>query len=153
MPVETPVIPGSYQTDREDLYEALEDLIQAFIASEDYAIGRVFWPEMPDNLAGEGPIIAVGDVTEEIQHTMQLRLTTFRGTLWYIDFLTDRRETAARINRWSDRMRDLFTYNRSICGQGELRQTGFQEGELRQGTMTFAAPALTFEWSVQEGYQ
>lgn len=153
MPPETPVIPASYQTDRQDLFSALDSLINAFIVSESYAVGRVFWPELPDNLQGEGPIIAVGDVTEEVQHTMQLRLTTFRGTLWYIDFITERREYNARVNRWADRMRDLFTYNRGIVGQGELRQVGFQEGELRQGNSVLGAPALTFEWAVQEGYQ
>lgn len=152
MPLD-PVIPDEYQTDRADLFTALESLLTAFIASESYEVGRKYWNELPDSFTGEGPIIAVGDVTEDIAHDMQLRLTTYRGTLWYIDFLTDRQEYRARVNRWADRMRDLFTYNAGIVGQGELRQVGLQEGELRQGNVTLGAPALTFEWKVQEGYQ
>ncbi len=149
----TPVIPTSYQTDRADLTAALTALIDAFIASESYAVGRVFWPEIPDNLAGEGPIIALGEVTETVQHTMQLRITTFTGELWYIDWITERSELKARVDRWADRMRDLLTYNPQITGKGELREITITEGTRRQGTLEFDAPTLRFEYVVQEGYR
>jgi len=150
----TPVIPASYQTNRQDLNDAIEALIDAFIVSESYAVGRVFVSELPDSITGEGPMIVLGDITETIRHTMQLRITTFNGDLWYLDWWTDRVETNARVNRWADRMRDLFTYNVSLVNaNAELRQIGFEEGELRQGNIVVNAPHITFQYVVQEGYQ
>ena len=147
------VIPASYQTDRQDLDAALTQLIDAFIVSESYEVGRKWKDTIPDTFTGEGPLIVLGDVLETIQHTMQLRITVFTGTIFYVDWLTARGEVHARVSRWADRMRDLFTYNVQVTGKGELRQTGFMEGEFKQGQLLFAAPSIQFEYEVQEGYR
>jgi len=150
----TPVIPSSYQTDRQDLNGAIAALIDAFILSESYAVGRIFWSEVPASLTGEAPMIVLGDIVESVSHDMQVRITTFTGTLWYIDWITDRAEFNTRVNRWADRMRDLFTYNVSLVNpKAELRQTGLQESELRQGDIVVGAPSLTFQYIVQQGYR
>jgi len=149
----TPVIPPSYQTDRQDLNDAMAALIDAFIASESYAIGRMFLTEVPDGYMGEGPLIVLGDIVETIEHTMQIRITTFTCSMFYIDLITDRAEVNTRINTFADRMRDLLTYNPQITGKGELHQTGFSEDERTQGRFVFAAPHVDFEYVVQEGYQ
>lgn len=149
----TPVIPASYQTDRQDLNDALGVLIDAFIVSESYAVGRKFMSEMPDSLTGEGPLIVLGDITETVQHTMQLRITTFSGSIFYIDSFPSRTEYNTRVNAFADRMRDLLTYNVQITGKGELRQVSFAEDERQQGRIIVGAPHVDYEYIVQEGYQ
>ena len=87
----TPVIPvpPNTQTNRQNLDAALAALIDAFIVSESYAVGRVWKSAMPANLTGEGPLIVMGDVTEAISHDWQTRTTTFTGDLFYVDWVTD----------------------------------------------------------------
>lgn len=145
------VIPSSYQTNRQDLADALQAIIDAFIASTSFAIVRKFWHELPATLMGEGPFVAIGEVVETITHTEGLRITLFTGSLIYVDWLTDPVEYAARVNRFSDMMRDLFTANPTITNRGLLQETGFQEAELTQGTTRFGAPSLLFTYNVQEG--
>jgi hypothetical protein len=145
------IIPSSYQSNRQDLNDALQALIDAFIASTSFAIVRKFWSELPNTLTGEGPFVALGDITETITHDISLRTTVFTGSLWYVDWLTDPVEYNQRVAVFADHMRDLFTANPTITGRGLLQQVGFQEGELRQGTMVFGAPQLLFTYNVQEG--
>lgn len=147
----TIVIPSSYQEDRQQLNEAIGALIDAFIVSQDYAIGRVFASELPASLTGEGPLIVLGDITETIKHDISLRTTVWTGAIWYVDWLTDPSETNTRVSIFADHMRDLFTANPTITGRGLLEQVGFQEGELQQGTLVFTAPQLLFTYTVQEG--
>jgi len=145
------IIPSSYQTDRQELNDALEAIIQAFIASTSYEVVKKFWSELPATLMGEGPFVALGDLTETIRHTEGLRITLFTGSLWYVDWITDPSEYNTRVNRFADMMRDLFTANPTISSRGLLQQVGFQEGELHQGSATFGAPQLLFTFNVQEG--
>jgi len=149
----TPVIPvpPNTQTNRQNLDAALAALIDAFIVSESYAVGRVWKSAMPANLTGEGPLIVMGDVTEAISHDWQTRTTTFTGDLFYVDWVTDPDELNDRVNRWADKMRDLFTANAELLIVGVLQQTGFQEGELNQGGLVFAAPSIQFTYVIQEG--
>jgi len=93
----TPIIPSSYQSDRQDLNEAIQALIDAFIQSQSYAIGRIFWSELPASLTGEGPMIVLGDINEVIRHDISLRTTVWSGAIWYIDWLTDPDETNTRV--------------------------------------------------------
>lgn len=145
------VIPSSYQTNRQDLDDALEAIIDAYIASNSHAVVRKFWSELPASLTGEGPFVAIGDIQERITHTEGLRITLFTGSLYYVDWLTDPQEYNRRCNTFADQMRDLFTANPTITNRGLLQQTGFQTGELRQGTLVFGAPQLLFTYNVQEG--
>lgn len=149
----TPVIPTppNTQTNRANLMAALVALIDAFIASESYTCGRVYKSAMPDSLVGEGPMIVLGDVQEAVVHDWQTRTTTFSGNLYYVDWVTSPEETADRVDRWADFMRDLFTANKSLLTDGVLEQQGFQEGELAQGTLVFAAPSIQFTYVIQEG--
>lgn len=147
----SPVIPTSWQTNRADIQAAIVAIVDAFIASTDYAIVRKVWHTMPQSLAGEGPFVAIGAITETVRHTEGLRITTFEGTLAYVDQLQDNMEVDDRINVWSDRMRDLFTANARIIPFGMLEQTGLEEGELSQGALRFAAPTLAWRYVVQEG--
>lgn len=145
------VIPSSYQSNRQELDDALEAIIDAFIASNSYAIVRKFWHELPRTLTGEGPFVAVLDVNETITHTEGLRITLFTGSLVYVDWLTDPQELNTRINTFADQMRDLFTANPTITNRGLLQQVGFRVGEMSQGNLRFAAPELMFTYNVQEG--
>lgn len=147
----TPILPTSYQEDRVELIEAVQALIDAFIAQQSYAIGRIFLSELPASLTGEGPMIVLGDITETIKHDISLRTTVFTGAIWYVDWLTDPSETNTRVSVFADHMRDLFTANPTITGRGLLEQVGFQEGELQQGQLVFTAPQLLFTYTVQEG--
>ena len=150
----SPVIPSSYQTNRQDLNDALAAIMDAFISSENYAVGRKFMSEIPDSFTGEGPLIVLGDINEEIQHTMQVRITRFSGEVFYVDWFTDRGEYNARVNRFADRMRDLFTANVSTVNtNAELRQIGFSEGTFQQGQLVFGAPSVKYQYIIQEGYQ
>jgi len=151
MPLNPVVIPSSYQTNRQDLDDALEAIMNAFIASNSYAIVRKFWHELPATLAGEGPFVAVADVQETIRHTEGLRITLFTGSMYYVDWITDPIEYNTRVNLFADQMRDLFTANPTITNRGLLQQTGFQTGELSQGNLRFGAPQLLFTYNVQEG--
>ncbi len=148
----TPILPTDYQSDRQDLNDAIEAIIGAFISSQGYAIGRKFMSEVPESLTGEGPLIALGDVTEEIRFTAQLWITTFTGSMYWIDWLTDRQESNNRANVFADHMRSLFAVNRStVNGAAVLQQTGFTEGELRQGNIVMNAPQLHYTYVVQRG--
>lgn len=147
----TVIIPTSYQEDREQLNQALIAIMDAFIASTDFAIIRKAWSELPASLQGEGPFVALGDITETIKHDISLRTTVYTGSIWYVDWMTDREEYNTRVNVFADHMRDLFTANPTITGRGLLQQTGFQEGELQQGQAVFGAPQLNFTYTVQEG--
>jgi len=145
------VVPASYQSDRQELNDALAAIIAAFIASNAHTIVRKFWSELPATLMGEGPFVAVGDITEAIQHDHSLRITVYTGSLWYVDWITDPSEYNARCNTFADQMRDLFSANPTISTRGVLQQVGFRDGELRQGTATFGAPEVLFTFNVQEG--
>lgn len=147
----TPIIPSSYQEDRVELIEAIQALIDAFIVSQSYSIGRIFWSELPSSLTGEGPMIVLGDINETITHDISLRTTVFSGTITWIDWLTDPDEASMRAAIFADHMRDLFTANPTITGRGLLQQTGYQEAELRQGQLAMNAPQLLFTYTVQEG--
>lgn len=151
----TPILPSSYQSDRQDLCDALEALIDAFIQQQSYTIGRVFLMSMPDNYMAEGPIIAIGDITEQVVHDAQTRTTTFSGSLFYLDTFPDHAEYRARVNAFADKMRDLFTENPRIVNPdaGELYEQGFAEDERTQGPFTFGAPHLDFVYRIQEGYR
>ena len=151
MPLNPVVIPSSYQTNRQDLDDALQAIIDAYIASNSYAIVRKFFSELPATLAGEGPFVAIGDIIETIRHTEGLRITLFTGSLYYVDWLTDPVEYNTRCNTFADQMRDLFTANPTITNRGLLQQTGFVTGELSQGSLRFGAPQVLFTYNVQEG--
>ena len=147
----TPIIPSSYQEDRVELIAAVQALIDAFIVSQSYSIGRIFWSELPASLTGEGPMIVLGDINEAIKHDISLRTTVFTGTIIWVDWLTDPDEASARAAVFADHMRDLFTANPTITGRGLLEQVGYQEAELRQCQLTFNAPQLLFTYTVHEG--
>lgn len=147
----TPILPTSYQEDRVELIEAVQALIDAFIAQQSYAIGRIFLSELPASLTGEGPMIVLGDINEAIKHDISLRTTVFSGTITWLDWLTDPGEASMRAAVFADHMRDLFTANPTITGRGLLEQVGYQEGELQQGQLAFNAPQLLFTYTVQEG--
>jgi len=146
-----PIIPSSYQEDRVELMEAIEALIDAFIASQSYAIGRIFWSELPASLTGEGPMIVLGDINEAIKHDISLRTTVWTGTVTWVDWLSDPGEASLRASVFADHMRDLFTANPTITGRGLLEQVGFLEAELRQGQLVLNAPQVLFTYTVQEG--
>lgn len=152
----TPNIPATYQQDRQDLNDVIEAIVRAFMASENYQIGRAYASEFPAGLQGELPLIVLGDIEEQIVHTTQLRITTFTGTLWYIDQFPERSAYNTRVNAFADKMRDLFSANGHITLadglEAEMHQTTFQEGELRQGNVVFGAPGLGFTMTVQRGY-
>lgn len=147
----TVVIPDDYQSDRQQLNDALEAIINAYIASNSYAVVRKFWSELPPSLTGEGPFVVLGDITETIKHDISLRTTVYSGTIVYIDWLTAPEEYNTRVNTFADQMRDLFTANPTITGRGLLEQVGFAEAELTQGTLRFGAPQLSYTYTVQEG--
>lgn len=146
-----PIIPSSYQEDRVELTEAIQALIDAFIASQSYTIGRIFWSELPASLTGEGPMIVLGDMNEAIKHDISLRTTVWTGTITWVDWLSSPDEASHRASVFADHMRDLFTANPTITGRGLLEQVGFQEAELRQGTLVMNAPQVLFTYTVQEG--
>ncbi len=152
----TPVIPSEYQQDRQDLHDVISAIMDAFIASENGQVGRAYAASFPASLQGELPLIVMGDIEEAIVHTTQLRITTFTGTVWYVDRFPEREAYSTRVNTWADRMRDLFTANGHIVLddglEAEMHQTTVQEGELRQGNVVFGAPGLTFVMTVQRGY-
>lgn len=149
----TPVIPTApnTQTNRTNLSAALVAMLDAFIVAESYTCGRVVKTALPANLAGEGPLIVIGTITEAIEHDSGTRTTTFSGDLFYVDWVTEPSEVNARVDRWLDFMRDLFTANARILVDGVLQENGAQEGELAQGQLIFAAPSLQFTYVIQEG--
>lgn len=149
----SPIIPTApyTQTNRQNLSAALVELVDAFIVSETYTCGRVVKVAMPSSLIGEGPMIVIGTITEQVTHDDQTRTTLFSGELFYVDWVTEPEELNARVDRWADKMRDLFTANPSLLTIGILQQQSFQEGELNQGNLVFAAPSIQWTYSIMEG--
>ena len=151
----TPVIPTTYTSNRQDLCDGLAALVDAFIVSEDHEIGRMFLDEIPDSFTAEGPLIVIGEITEEVVHDAQTRTTTFRGALFFFDTFPDHGEYRRRVNAFADHMRDLFTENPRLINPaaGELYQIAFQEDERTQGRLTFGAPHIDWIYRIQEGYR
>jgi hypothetical protein len=149
----SPIIPTDYQTDRQDLNDALAAIVDAFIASESYKVGRMFVSEMPDSFTAEGPLIVLGDIDEQVSFTDQSWATLFSGKIIYIDWMTDRVEYNARVNVWADKMRQLLAVNRSTVNPAAiLQQTGFNDGiETRQGSIIVGAPEIAFTYHVRRG--
>ncbi len=151
MPPITPVIPSSWQTDRADLNDALVSLIEAFRTNVSMTVVRKMFSELPNTLTGEHPFVYIGDITEDIHHDASTRSTVYHGTIGFVDTLVNPIETNDRVNVFADYMRDLFTANAALVGQGVLEQTAFAEGEITQGTIRRTNAILTFTWSVLEG--
>lgn len=148
MPV---VIPATWTTDRAELNVAIIAIVDAFIAAVPNIV-RKSWNALPETLTGEGPFVYIGPITEITRHDQGTRITEFAGQLGYVDVLSNPQETADRVAVFADYMRDLFTANYGILGQGVLEQTSFlDEAELSQGALRFAAPALSWKFTVQRG--
>lgn len=145
----TPVIPTSWQTNRQTLNNALDTIINAFIAAVPNVI-RVFWSDLPSGITREGPFVYLGQLEEQITHDQGTRVTLFTGYIGYVDNLVDPREANTRANVFADYMRDLFTANVADL-PGEFAQTGFVEGELAQGDIKMTDHRVLFFYRIQEG--
>lgn len=146
----TPVVPTSFSTERADLYDALGDLIDAFMASVPDVV-RKHWTALPRTLAGEKPFLYIGPVDEAIVHDFQTRITTFTGFIGYVDTDVDPQESQARVNAFADYMRDLFTANPRLVDNTELRQTGFTQAYRDEGGAYVTDPHVNFEYVRQVG--
>lgn len=157
----TPVIPiANWETDRQDLNDALNAMIAAFQAVVPNVIRKQF-SEIPASYTGELPLIYLGDITETIDHTGKqwgstpfggLRGTLFSGTIHYVDSSPDNDEANTRSNTFADYMRELFTANARILTNGILQQTGLSEAPANQGPLTgFMHLVLDFEYAIDQG--
>lgn len=148
----TIVVPtSSWTPTRENLNVALGDMIAAFQAAVPGVV-RAWWSEIPPSFTAESPTVWLGDITESITHDAGLRVTTYTGTLEYVDTATDNEEANTRANAFADYFRELFTANARVLGAGVLQQTGLREEPATDGPLN-AFMHLVLEWTyiVQEG--
>ena len=147
----TPVIPSVWETDRQDLNDALGLMIAAFQAVQPDVV-RKAWSEIPASYTGETPLVYLGDIVETIQHTPAIQWQEFTGQIGYVDTSPDNQEANERANTFADFFRELFKVNYHLLPRGYLQQTGLSEAPATQGPLTgFMHLVLTFTFTVQEG--
>jgi hypothetical protein len=160
----TATIPTTFTTDRQDVHELLLAISDAWIAycqANGIAQGivRARWHTLPEDLSGEGPFVYISEITEQIQHDMNTRVTVFEGGLGYVDVLSDPEETDDRINHFSDYMRDIFTANVDAIEKSTGRSGMFEEFEgadsnpLHEGPYPYAHFMVRWRYVVQGGYR
>jgi hypothetical protein len=151
----TAVTPSNLQTNRADIRDAL----MALLASAQAATGSFnqAWRARPAGV-GEFPLVYLGAINEpKIVHDMQTRVTTFTGSIVYVDTLALASETGARVDAFLDYMREVMTYNfdilsQKIPGAGKLAQTGVSDVEETWGTnVETTATAIFWTLDMQEG--
>jgi|GEM_PF-2684173 len=148
----SPVVPiTKWETNRQDLNDALTAMIAAFQAVVPNVI-RVQYSEIPASMTGEVPLVYLDAITETILHDKGLRGTTYSGSIGYIDTSPDNEEANTRANIFADYMRELFTANARVLTNGILQQTRLAEAPASQGPLTgFMHLVLDFEYVVQQG--
>ena len=148
----TVVVPTTrWETNRQDLNDALDDIIAAFQAQVPNVI-RKFFSEVPETYTGELPLVYLGALTETIIHDAGLRQTKWSGEIGYVDTSPDNREANTRSNTFADYMREMFTANARVIPPGILQQTGLDEERAEQGALRgFMHTVLRFTYVVQEG--
>lgn len=149
----SPIIPiTSWETDRQDLNDALMAMVAAFQGVVPGVV-RKAWSEIPASLTGETPLIYLGDITEALLHDSGLRGTTYTGSVGYVDVAADNQEANTRANTFADYMRELFTANyHLVSGRGILQQTALREAAIDQGELRgFMHLVLEYTYVVQEG--
>lgn len=149
----SPIIPiSNWETDRQDLNDALSAMIASFQAVVPDVV-RKAWTEIPASLTGETPLIYLGDITETEHHDSGTRVTQFAGTLQYVDSSPDNQEANNRANTFADYFRELFTANyHLVSGRGILQQIGLREIRADQGPLRgFMALELSYTYVIQDG--
>ena len=148
----TVVVPTTrWETNRQDLNDALDQIVAAFQAQVPNVI-RKFFSELPETYTGEVPLVYLGELTETLIHDAGLRQTTWAGQIGYVDTSPDNREANTRANTFADYMREMFTANARVIPPGILRQTDLRETRAEQGSIRgLMHLVLGFEYVVQEG--
>jgi hypothetical protein len=148
----TVVVPTTrWETNRQDLNDALDQIVAAFQAQVPNVI-RKFFSELPETYTGELPLVYLGPLTESIIHDAGLRQTKWNGEIGYVDTSPDNREANTRSNTFADYMREMFTANARVIPPGILQQTGLDEARAEQGALRgFMHTVLRFTYVVQEG--
>ena len=150
-------LPTVYGTWRQDVHAALMAMLDAFrAAAPTQGIIHMDYHTLPDSLAGDNPFTYIGDFTEDVNFSNQVRTTTFTGTLGYVESVgPDRQALDDHINAFMDLMRDLFTLNICVLPPGILAITSGDKGprEIRQGELVYGHAEIAWEFVVQEGYR
>jgi hypothetical protein len=123
----TVVIPSLFQTNRADLQDAIQAMVSSFQTAHRHGF-------------------------ETVTHDAGLRVTTFTGSIVYVDTLAFAPETNDRSNVFLDYMRDLFSANAQVFSTGILEETGVTEAELPWGpSVETTGTALLWRFVIQEG--
>lgn len=149
MTVFTPNTPTVASTERQDTYDALAAILDAFIAAQP-TILRKQHLTFPRTMAGEAPFIYLS-INESILHDWQTRITVFSGWIGYVDTVADPDEAQDRVNAFADYMREWLTANPRIIPNKEFRQVGFEDGERLAGGVLATDPHVTFQLVSQVG--
>lgn len=147
----TPIIPTSWDPTRQTVNDFLDAIVTGFQAQYPSVV-RKFWSEIPATYAGEVPLVYLGDLTEAIVHDAGLRVTTYTGSIGYVDVSPDNQEANTRANAFADYFREVFTANARIYPPGIFQQTGLSEGRASDGPMQgFMHLIVAYQFVIQEG--
>ena len=146
----TVVIPTLFQTNRADLQDAIQAMVSSFQTAHPGIVNQM-WQARPAG-PGEFPLVYIGKIDETVTHDAGLRVTTFTGSIVYVDTLAFAPETNDRSNVFLDYMRDLFSANAQVFSTGILEETGVTEAELPWGpSVETTGTALLWRFVIQEG--
>lgn len=137
----TPVLPSQWQTDAQDVHNAILDILTTFTAAYPGYIRQVRHA-LPQSITAEGPFLYLGRIREALAYSggdstigYGLVQTRFEGEIGYVDVLVDPEETDARILVVRDALRQLFVVNARVLPAGIFQMTTMDDGpELQAGT-------------------
>lgn len=154
MTAPTVVMPGAFQTWRQDIHSGVLAMLNLFTSTYAPATGvqRVNYHALPRLRVGEGPFCYLAEITESIVHDSGTRRRVFTGAFGYVDTLVNPEDTDDRVNAWADFMADVCTANVRMLPFGVFEQTGLREAEMPEGGPADLTNVLV-EWQfvVMEG--
>lgn len=145
----TPITPSLLSTERQDCYDAIAAILDAFIAAQPTVLRKQHLT-FPRTMAGEAPFVYLS-INETIAHDWQTRITVFTGFIGYVDTAADPDEAQDRVNAFADYMREWLTVNSRIIPNKEFRQIGFEDGERLEGGVLASDPHVTVQLVSQVG--
>ncbi len=146
------VIPTTWDPTRQIVNDFLDQIIAGFQSAVPGVV-RKQWSEIPQSLTGETPLVYLAEINETEVHDAGLRVTTFAGTIGYVDVASDNQEANTRANSFADYFREVFTANARIYSTGIFQQLGLRDGvPIGQGPLIgFQHLVVDYTFVLQEG--
>ena len=140
---------------RQAIQAGIVAFVGAFSAANPTIIRSVRTTRPRNFTTAELPCFFIGDMDEQISHSVGIRTRTFTGmSCYWVDELTEQIESNDRANFAADVLCDLFTANfHGADAPSGIQQSGTNDTEFEEGGVRYPALQLTFapNTSIAEG--